>query len=132
MFFKSLAGYFFLLEKLCLAGYDSHRFLPRLPLFPESRLCSLALTSTPLYLSLREHKDSFELCNEGLFFLKFPHGAKLCPGLQHCDPIEQSQWGYVGIAESVLALIIINRKGIFFPYLVYKGPLSLRFFKATS
>lgn len=70
-----------------LAATNKHPFIP---------LCS-------------RHKDAFELCSKSFFFLKCTHWAELCSGLQHCDPIEQVQEGYVGITESaLLTAIVIN------------------------
>lgn len=69
--------------------------LTKIPALPENRLCWLTLTSTPLYLSFREHKDSFELCSEG-FFLKCTHWAKLCPGFAALHPHWASSEGLRG------------------------------------
>lgn len=126
VFFKILVCFYFSLGEIL----PCHRFLPRSLLFPENGLCWLILTSTPLYLSFREHKDSFELCSEG-FFPKCTHWAKLCLGLQHCIPIEQVQRGYVGITEAdLLTAIIINKEE--FSCFLYKGPFLSHLPKATS
>lgn len=70
--------------------------LTKIPaLFPENGLCWLILTSTPLYLWFREHKDPFELCSEG-FFLKCTHWAKLCPGCAALHPHWASTEGLHG------------------------------------